>query len=294
MLTEKWPDPLVRDIARRRAVIVIGSGVSRHALSLDGKSRPPVWRSFLCDAAEAIGRSTETEHIFKAIEDGDLLHACEWLKDRYDETWPTYLRSRFSDPRYQPGRLHELLALLDARIVFSLNFDDIYETKSREVNETSQFVKNYHDSDICEFLRGDARYVVKVHGNLSSPDKLIFTQEEYSRARIKNSLFYSAFDAALMTHTFVFFGCGYGDPDLNLLLENQAFRALPGSVSPHYFVTSTEMPQALNNSLRKNRNLKTLCYDKVDGDHIGLVHAVEKLYEEVTEFRSSLIENNNW
>lgn len=294
MLTEDWPPHLVRDIARRKSIFVIGSGVSRHAVGADGASRPPVWKSFLEDAAGRIGRSAQTEHIFKAIEDGDLLHACEWLKNRYDENWTSHLRSVFVDPRFSPGKLHELVALLDTRIVFSLNFDDIYENKSREINEASQFVKNYSDADVCEFLRGNARYIVKVHGNLASPATLIFTQEEYSRARVGHSLFYSAFDASLMTHTFLFIGCGYRDPDVNLLLENQAFSAVPGSVNPHYFLTSTELSSDLKMSLRKNRNLKTLTYEKLDDNHSGLVAAIEELNRKVSDERTLLLENGNW
>lgn len=284
----------MRDIARRRAIFVIGSGVSRHALGADKVTRPPVWKGFLRAAVKRFPRTPDTEHIYKAIDDGDLLHACEWLKNRYDEDWIAYLRSQFTDPRYTPGRLHELIALLDTRVVFSLNFDDIYENKSREINEASQFTKNYCDEDVCEFLRNDARYVVKVHGNLSSPATLIFTQEDYAKARIKHSLFYSAFDAALLTHTFLFIGCGYGDPDVNLLLENQAFSAQPGSINPHYFLTSEDISDDMKKSLRKNRNLKTLCYDKKDNDHSGLVTAIEKLNERVTEARSALLENANW
>lgn len=294
MLREEWPEPLVRDIARRRAIFVIGSGVSRHAIGANKITRPPVWKGFLSDAAQRFPRAPETEHIFKAIDDGDLLHACEWLKNRYDEDWTPYLRSRFTDPKYTPGRLHELIALLDTRVVFSLNFDDIYENKSREINEASQFTKNYSDADVCEFLRNDARYVVKVHGNLASPATLIFTQEDYARARIKHSLFYAAFDAALMTHTFLFIGCGYGDPDVNLLLENQAFSSQPGSISPHYFLTSDEIADDMKRSLRKNRNLKTLCYEKGDDNHVGLVSAIEHLYTKVTEARSLLLESANW
>lgn len=85
MLKEDWPSHLVRDIARRRVVFVIGSGVSRHAMGADGVTKPPIWRRFLTDAAEKLGRKPDTEHIFKAISDGDLLHACEWLKGRFDE-----------------------------------------------------------------------------------------------------------------------------------------------------------------------------------------------------------------
>lgn len=294
MLKGHWPAPLVRDIARRRTVIVIGSGVSRHALGADGKTRPPMWKEFLEAAAEKIGAGDDTKHIFEAIKGGDLLHACEWLKHRFDEDWTAHLRGVFVDPHYTPGELHKIIALLDSRVVFSLNFDDIYEGKSKEVNEASQFVKNYYDSDVCEFLRGDARYVVKVHGNLASPASLIFTQEEYSQARVKHSLFYSAFDAALMSHTFLFVGCGYGDPDVNLLLENQAFSVTSGSVSPHYFLTAQGLSSDLQRSLRRNRNLKVLTYDAVDDGHSGLVTAMEDLLSKVSDERALLVENSNW
>lgn len=263
MLLGEWPSSLIRDIARRKVVIVIGSGVSRHALGYDENKRPPTWPDFLNMAMESLSDNENVDHIKDAINSGDLLHACEWLKNRYDEDWPRFLRSQFSDPRYTPGELHRLIAFLDARIVFSLNFDEIYENGSRDVNDASQFVKNYYDSDVCEFLRGDNRYVVKVHGSISSPARLIFTQKDYAEARVKNSMFYSAFDAALMTHTFLFIGCGHSDPDVNLLLENQAFSMLPGTTEPHYFLTHKNVSQDLKKSLRENRNLKVLSYKKM-------------------------------
>lgn len=290
----EWPQNLVNDLARRRVILVLGSGVSRHGLGVDGETKPPVWKEFLIDGLRDLDVKEDCEHISAAIQGGDLLHACEWLKRKYDERWIGYLRQKFTAPRYQPGRLHELIAMLDARVVFSLNFDEIYENKSREINETSQFVKNYYDDDVAEFLRGEARYVVKLHGNLSAPSNLIFTQEEYARARAKYGWFYRAFDAALMTHTFLFIGCGYGDPDVNLLLENQSFEAVHGAVSPHYFLTSMGISDDLAMSLRKNRNLKVLPYEKFDDDHSGLTTAFDELQRRVADARTELSENGNW
>jgi len=288
----QWPDILIRDIARRRVIPVLGAGVSKHAKSPSAK-QPPLWKDFLLDAAKSMPSQENTEHIYKAIADGDLLHACEWIKNRLDEHWIPYIRAQFISPKYLAGELHETIAMLDARIVFSLNFDEIYETKSREIYENSQYVKNYHDTDICEFLRGDERYIVKIHGNLASPSRMIFTQQEYSRARVANSAFYSAFDAALMTHTFLFIGCGYSDPDLNLLLENQSFNNIAND-TPHYFLTSDEMSQDLQMSLRKNRNLKILRYDKVDDNHSGLILAMNDLLTKVNDYRDDLADTRNW
>ena len=70
-----WPEQLIRDLARRRCVIVLGSGVSAQSVSEAG-TRPPTWRKFLEDALHTLGDAPE-EHIEQAIANGDYLHACE-------------------------------------------------------------------------------------------------------------------------------------------------------------------------------------------------------------------------
>lgn len=287
-----WPENLVRDIARRNAVIVIGSGVSKHAVSQDGR-RPPVWKEFLDSAYNHVNEGNN-EHIRKAIDTGDLLHACEWLKKRFDEDWTPFLRAKFRDPIYQAAEIHRLIVELDARIVFSLNFDNIYENAANSAGENAYIVKHYYHEDVCEFLRGDGRYIVKLHGDLDSPQNLIFTQREYSNARTNFSGFYSAFDAALLTNTFLFIGCGHQDPDINLLLENQAFGFPGNSDSPHYFLTSSGVNSDLVQSLRTNRNLKTIAYDQVDDLHSGLVNELKLLSETVEEKRTTLTQTLNW
>lgn len=287
-----WPENLIRDIARRNAVIVIGSGVSKHAESQHG-GRPPVWKEFLQSAYTQLNEENK-EHINDAIETGDLLHACEWLKKRFDENWTPFLRREFREPIYQAGEIHRVIVELDARIVFSLNFDNIYETAANTAGDNAFIVKHYYHEDVCEFLRGDGRYIVKLHGDLDSPQNLIFTQRDYSHARTKFSGFYAAFDAALLTNTFLFIGCGYQDPDINLLLENQAF-GFPGNAdSPHYFLTSSGVNGDLVQSLRTNRNLKTVTYDPVDDLHSGLTEELKLLSEAVEAKRTSLTETLNW
>ncbi|EBA16124.1 hypothetical protein RSK20926_20400 [Roseobacter sp. SK209-2-6] len=54
------------------------------------------------------------------------------------------------------------------------------------------------------------------------------------------------------------------------------------------------MPGDLRSSLRKNRNLKTLTYDKVDDDHSGLKTAIQNLLDQVEDARADLRENGNW
>lgn len=44
-----WPDRLVEQIARRRAVPYVGAGFSKASTTKDGK-RPPLWGEFLIKA----------------------------------------------------------------------------------------------------------------------------------------------------------------------------------------------------------------------------------------------------
>jgi hypothetical protein len=286
-----WQKEIVRDLARRRAVLVIGSGVSRHSRGNGGK-QPPTWKEFLTQAALDCPNKTEMGAIQSALDAADFLHACEWLKKRFDEGWVNYLRKTFSLPAYRPAEIHEQILKLDSRIVFTLNFDDVYERHAAGIHAGSHITKNYYDPDVAEFLRGDGRYIIKVHGNLNSPPSLIFTQKDYSQARIKNAAFYQAFDAALLTHTFAFVGCGVSDPDVNLILENQNF-GFP-TQNPHYFITPQNFGEDRKNSLRDNRNLKVLEYDPVDADHIGLVTELRVLNDLVEAERFDIARSTQW
>lgn len=285
-----WPDELVRDIARRRCVIVVGAGVSAQAIGTNG-AKPPTWKQFLVDC-NSNAPDGDMQHVTEAIEQGDLLHACEWLKDVYDHRWRIKLREVFSGPRFQPTDVHRDIARLDSRIYFSLNFDDIFERALNEVHGGTAVLKSYFDDDINEFLRGTDRYAIKVHGSLNAPDKLIFTQGQYAKARVKSSAFYQAFDAALMSSTFLFLGTGYNDPDINLILENQNFSF--SDTHPHYFLAKAGMSDALKGSLRKNRNLVVVEFEHVDAEYSGFCDAISELKSQVEIRREEIADNTDW
>lgn len=131
-MPDPWPEPLVRDLARRNVAIVLGSGVSKNSLGANGVDRPPVWLEFLKKGIERVG-TRGTQHIKRAISDSDYLHACEWLKDKLDDDWEEFLRSQFLTPSYTASELHDLIFRLDQRITLSLNLDNIYEETSAKL-----------------------------------------------------------------------------------------------------------------------------------------------------------------
>ena len=75
-----WPSDLVLDLARRRAILVLGAGVSRNSINVNGE-RPPLWNEFL---ERAIVRANQTKAWQKAVKvlmrQNDYLTACDVIK----------------------------------------------------------------------------------------------------------------------------------------------------------------------------------------------------------------------
>ena len=281
-MSHYWPKTLVEELALRGVIVVLGAGVSKTSLSRDGIRRPPLWQEFLEEGLTKCG-TQGTRHIGKAIKQSDYLHASEWIKRAMEDGWNEFLRETFVAPQYEDGELHDIIFRLDQRVVFSLNIDLIYETFVGTQTSGRTIVKNYYDEDIHNFLRDRQDYVIKMHGSVSSPDKVIITQQDYSAARTKYSGFYTILDACILSHTLLFIGCGVSDPDLNLLLENQNFR-FPFS-RPHYLVTSSKTNRDLEVSLKANRNLRCLRYNEGD-HHEDLVVKLKDLLDKVERQRS--------
>jgi SIR2-like domain len=216
-----WPEQLIKDIARRRVVVMLGSGISKTSEGRDGM-KPPTWGEFLEETFAQI--TPKSRHISYALRGGDYLSACQWIKGRMDERWNPFLRSRFLDPAYRRNRMHELIFSLDAGVYVTPNFDKIFDNYVADVARGTTIVKTYYDNDIPELIRAGTRVILKVHGTIDAPDRMIFTRADYANARTEHALFYQLMDALLLTNTFLILGCGLSDPDFQLLFENFAYR----------------------------------------------------------------------
>lgn len=205
-----WPDQLVSDLARRRAVVMIGSGVSRHSKG-EGGLVPPTWGGFLSSALQLC--NPKPKHIRRALERGHYLDACEWLKKALDERWTPLMMKSFLEPRFKPAEIHKHIYDLDCRIVLTPNFDKIYDNYASTMSEGTTLIKTHVDIDVVEYIRRGDRIVVKAHGSIDDQSNLIFTRTEYAKARTKYASFYRMFDAILMTNTVLMIGVGLDDPD---------------------------------------------------------------------------------
>ncbi|KKK99119.1 hypothetical protein LCGC14_2635940 [marine sediment metagenome] len=284
-----WPPALVSDIARRRCVIVLGAGISRNSTNPDGR-RPKTWEEFLRGAAESL---TPRKHVKGLISRDDYLTACEVIKRKLGrDVFIGMLRDEFLTPGYQHAPIHDHIFALDSRIVATPNFDKIYETRANASAHGTIVLKHHYDPDVADIIREDGRLILKIHGSIDSPDRMIFTRSEYAKARSEYRSFYQILDSLAMTHTFLFLGCGTNDPDLKLLFEDVFFR------HPHSRKHAMALPRrALHNDVAKiveeTMNLSIITYSSAS-NHQELTDSVQELGVMVENKRDELRRSGNW
>ncbi|MHA6160283.1 SIR2 family NAD-dependent protein deacylase [Pseudomonas sichuanensis] len=260
--------------------------------NVDGE-RPPSWKSFLEEGINLC--PAPLKEMRDLLKNGDYLSCCQIIKYKLDHEWIPFVEKKFLTPAYQHNPLHEAIFSLDSAIVLTPNFDKIYDNfATRQSNNNQNLkIKKYYDEDIPRALRGNGkqRLILKIHGCIDTPDKLVFTREDYADIRNANANFYKAVDSLIFTHTFIFIGCGMNDPDLALILEQYA-RSF-GAAPPHYVALSGKATPEYKRMLSNNYNLKILNYS-ASNNHGELLESILKLSELVEQERVKLAQSTLW
>ena len=290
-----WPEHLIEAIARRKSVLFLGSGISANACNDEGK-HPLTWEAFLRDILVKKSGKLEGQKdvIEQMLRQKDYLTACEIIVETLgDNDFGELAANEFRRPGYKPSDIHEAVYRLDSRLVLTPNIDKIYEQYAMNESHSTVVVKSYYEDDIAKYLRTDDFLIIRVHGYVDNVSKIVFTHRQYSEARCKYASFYRMLDALILTHTFIFLGCGISDPDIQLILENMNF-LYPGCL-PHYFVAAKDTySKEIERSLLHNRNLELLTYDNSDGTHQQLLNELKELIDKVEEKREEISAKGIW
>jgi SIR2-like domain len=287
-----WPEDLVRDIAARRSVLFLGAGVSRNAENAVGV-HPREWSDFLRHLASLLIDRTQETEIVQCIEDVDLLTACELARKYLSvPTFRTEMLKEFVGNGYRHAQIHDDLSRVDSRLVMTTNFDKLYENRANQLQDNTVIVKNYYDNDVADVFRRQDRVVLKVHGTIDVPERTIFTRSQYAIARRDYGHFYHLLRGLFVTHTFVFLGTSMRDPDIQMMLEDHAYR-FEGS-RPHYMAMPENSARSgILRVLEETMNLKALLYDPAN-NHKSLADSVAALVPMVEAAREEIAATAAW
>ena len=291
----KWPEKLVEDIARRRCVLFLGSGVSANSINADG-DHPKTWIEVLQEGISKLPEDItkkQKDVINRSIKHGDLLLACELLRKYLGpDEYKDLLKSEFFDKHFLTAKIHEEIEQLDSRLVITPNFDQIYEKYVHSIPGNDVVIAKYSDRNIADAIISANRLIIKIHGDITAGDEIIFTKADYAKARNQYAQFYNLLDALLLTNTFIFIGAGLNDPDIQLLLEDYTYRNK--YKRKHYFVTPKDCMSADEFAvLEETLSLKFLKYDKKEG-HKELTDSIVELHSLVDTKREELSASKDW
>lgn len=291
-----WPDELVHTIACRRCVLFFGSGVSMNSVGKDGITRPPTWAGFL-DTALNSGSSkpdaATKKEVKRLLDAHDYLTAAELIQDTIAPAkFANALKKAFHEPDFQPAKIHNLLFKLDLRLSITPNIDSIYESAVGSYGAGALTTKVYHDDDIADALRRHERVLIKSHGTIATPSKVIFTRSAYAETRNKYADFYELIDALIRTHALLFIGCGIDDPDIRSLLENYRYRHPQGQC--HYFIVEAgRLSKSLKKILSESMKVEIVEYPK-SSHHAALTTDLESLVNLVEAKRLDISKTQKW
>lgn len=279
-----WPQALVAELAERRCIVIMGAGASMGSVAADGVTHPPNWENLLNRSLHLIRRPTDRKFAKSLIAERQYLDAAELITECSDHAdFGTYIRSVFVVPKFKPSPIHEVVLEVDPKIVVTTNYDTIYDlycTNGTAVNGYN--ICRYYDTHAVDAIRSTVRLVLKAHGCVSDPTKIVLGRSSYFKARRDYPGFYAILDALFLTHTLLFIGCSLTDPDIQLVLENVNISA--PSAYPHYALVEKTRHSAIAQAIRSAHNIQLIEYPK--GQHANAVDALTMLKQEVESYRA--------
>lgn len=278
-----WPISLVAELAERRCVVFLGSGASAASPCDNPSKKLPNWEGLLGRLRELLS-DTETKQVAQdLITKKQYLDAAQVIHDGVNAAdFRRVMREIFAAPRFHASRLHELCHELDQKIVITTNYDEIYENYCRQGEAAEAYVVYKHyDSNPLNGIRSPDRVILKAHGCVSEPSKMVLTRKQYFEARRTYPGFYDLLDALFLTNTVLFLGYSISDPDIALVLENANISA-PSSF-PHYAVVEDDRHTSLVRVVKDTYNVELMRYPA--GDHSSAVKSLEDLVRQVLDYR---------
>lgn len=279
-MSDIWPTNLIEELAYRRCVLFLGSGISATSTNDSGES-PDTWGAFLDNVKKLMKNPTpdDTSFVEDMLREKNYLMALQAVHDLCDTgEYSDYLKRMYLRKYYNPSPVHQIIKDLDSKVVITTNFDKIYETAC---NQQGYVVFDYTQAkSIVGCLKSPENIIIKAHGSIDDTETIVFTAQQYYKAQEKYPEFYRLLSALFLTHTVVFLGYSLQDPDINLLL--QFLHNTANTSCPHYLVTTRGNKSQLVKHWKDTYNVSLIEYGD---DYSCLQSSLEELRDAVSQLR---------
>ena len=202
-LSDYFPQPLLDDIVRGNCLPFIGSGFSLNATVPKGKQML-MW--------DALGKK-----LGEYLPDYQYANALDAISAYGHEFSRNKLVEKLSEvlllDQIRPGETHKAFAKLPFKLICTTNFDFLLEQSyvyCKPILDESQLSISSNDNSVS---------ILKMHGDLHHPNKLVATEEDYDLFIERNPVFATFLANLLITKTPLFLGYSIDDPDFRQVFK---------------------------------------------------------------------------
>lgn len=204
---KKFPQPLLDDLVCGRWLPIVGAGMSRNAVLGSGKTMP-LWNELGEKLAVEIP-NFEYESPIDAISAFDHEFGRPKLIEKLYEL--------LHISKATPGAAHRAFCDVPFDIVCTTNFDFLlerqYELMPRPCTPLVE------EGQLSINLQGSSIALLKLHGDLNHPSRLVATEEDYDAFLERFPVLATYLANLLITRTPVLIGYSMGDPDFRQLWQ---------------------------------------------------------------------------
>jgi hypothetical protein len=202
-----FPKPLLDDLVAGRWLPVIGAGMSRNAVVPSGR-QVPLWDGLGHELAEEL-----QDYPYVSALDTISAYAHEYGRPRMVERVTEALLINEA----RPGDAHRAFCSIFFDIVCTTNVDFLLE---RQYEGTPRYCRPIVDEDhLTVNDRSNTTALLKLHGDLHHPARLVLTEEDYDAFLDRYPLLATYLANLLITRTAVLVGYSLDDPDFRQIWQ---------------------------------------------------------------------------
>lgn len=204
---EYFPKPFLQDLVSNRCLPIIGAGFSKNA-DIPKNKKMLDW--------DELGKAIALD-----IQDYKYTNAIDAISAFCHEYSRTNLVEKLTEllllSSIKPGKTHKAFCELQFDIICTTNFEFLLEQGYGLIPKYCRPILDEDQLSISNF--NDGITVLKLHGDLHHPNKLVVTEEDYDRFLNKNPMLATYLANLLITRTPLFIGYSLDDTDFRQIWQ---------------------------------------------------------------------------
>lgn len=263
---DNFPQPLKESIIQNRCLPIIGSGFSLNADIPEGKSML---------AWEGLGKAFANEMTdYDYCNTIDAISAYEYAYSR--PIMAEKMKRFLLMGHVKPAATHEAFCSLQFDIVCTTNFDHLLEDGYRKISKPFRSIIS--ESQLSVAPMKDELILLKFHGDIDHPDKMVATEEDYDKFLDQNPMLATYLSNLLITRTPLFIGYSLDDDDFRQIW--QIIKNRLGKMVRQAYVIKVNCSET-EKSRYERRGVKVV---NIDGDPKDYPQILTELFKEIKTY----------